>query len=111
MQSAHRVRMLRTGLKRTHRAPIANLTNRKPDQLCNRHSLFQRLPDQRMGVERRRDFLHLWTSLGFSEWTGKDSSMTNLANFRISAVDSYGRRLAVASLAIPCTIVHARRAN
>jgi Resolvase, N terminal domain len=42
---------------------------------------------------------------------GNDWLMTKLANLRIPARESNGRRLAVANLAIPWTIVHASRAN
>jgi hypothetical protein len=43
--------------------------------------------------------------------TGSDCSITNLANFRISVLDSKGSRLAVANLATPWTIDQARSAS
>lgn len=42
---------------------------------------------------------------------GNDWSMTKLANLRIPALESNGRRLAVANLATPWTIVHASSVN
>src|SRR5579864_6433401 len=42
---------------------------------------------------------------------GNDWSKTKLANLRIPALESKGRRLAVANLAIPWTIVHASSVN
>jgi hypothetical protein len=47
----------------------------------------------------------------YTPTTGNDWSITNFANFRMLAFDPNGRRLAVASLAIPWTIDHARSAN
>jgi hypothetical protein len=76
-------------------------------QLRNRHSRFKRPPDQRMGVERRRG-LHFWTSSRFSERTGKDSSMTNLANFRTSAVECMGGVWSRRPWQFRWTIDHAR---
>ena len=60
------------------------------------------------------EFLYFVSLLRFvrvSVSVGNDWSMTKLANLRIPALESNGRRLAVANLAIPWTIVHASSAN
>jgi len=65
-------------------------------------------------VANSHKFLYFASLLRFvrvSVSVGNDWSMTKLANFRIPALESNGRRLAVANLAIPWTIVHASRAN
>ena len=60
------------------------------------------------------EFLYFVSLLRFvrvSVSVGNDWSTTKLANLRIAALELNGRRLAVANLAIPWTIVHASSAN
>ena len=60
------------------------------------------------------EFLYFVSLLRFvrvSVSVGNDWSTTKLANLRIAALESNGRRLAVANLAIPWTMVHASSAN